>query len=285
MLICGATNISLLNSMGQHFHSLLSNKRVLNKEDKNLLTKDFSIPVNICYHLFFSLLRFPQSSSALPCPHTDSHIPHSPEQAGQDPRLRFSLCCLLRTWLQWKSGEVRLQKAIEPLPLSRWLHPCGNLWSGDQQTHAPIFCIPGYRFQRGGGTWATKQKWLFTSTSVHPPQRQATPSPPVTPQWLTPLPLPLEGDKQTEQPRHTKLFCFEHYMHSCPKKWASSRLTWTAFAASQTLYLCDDQAGLELVLLPRTGTISLLLPPPSLVLVLPGSYLCTKIPGLCGVGS
>lgn len=157
MLICGATNISLLNSMGQHFHSLLSNKRVLNKEDKNLLTKDFSIPVNICYHLFFSLLRFPQSSSALPCPHTDSHIPHSPEQAGQDPRLRFSLCCLLRTWLQWKSGEVRLQKAIEPLPLSRWLHPCGNLWSGDQQTHVPIFCIPGYRFQRGGGTWATKQ--------------------------------------------------------------------------------------------------------------------------------
>lgn len=190
MLICGATNISLLNSMGQHFHSLLSNKRVLNKEDKNLLTKDFSIPVNIRYHLFFSLLRFPQSSSALPCPHTDSHIPHSPEQAGQDPRLRFSLCCLLRTWLQWKSGEVRLQKTIEPLPLSRWLHPCGNLWSGDQQTHAPIFCIPGYRFQKGWGDVSHQTKMtLYINirtpssetgnpfSTCHPTVTHTTPSP------------------------------------------------------------------------------------------------------------
>ena len=46
MLIFGDTNISLLNSMGQHFHSLLSNRRVLNKEANNLLTLGFGIYVN-----------------------------------------------------------------------------------------------------------------------------------------------------------------------------------------------------------------------------------------------
>lgn len=56
MLIFGDTNISLLNSMGQHFHSLLSNRRVLNKEANNLLTLGFGIYVN-------NVTTFPSVSS------------------------------------------------------------------------------------------------------------------------------------------------------------------------------------------------------------------------------
>lgn len=84
MLIFGDTNISLLNSMGQHFHSLLSNRRALNKEANSLLTLGFNIDVN-------NVTTFPSVSShflnvaQIPHTHAQTHTSTLPRESREGP--------------------------------------------------------------------------------------------------------------------------------------------------------------------------------------------------------
>lgn len=139
MLIFGDTNISLLNSMGQHFHSLLSNRRVLNKEANNLLTLGFGIYVNNV--TTFSLLPFP---SPRPC--TDSN------RAGREgpPGAVFSLL------LTQNLASVRVErsgcgKPQSPFPLPGSLTPVGTFVLMIGKHTLPYFVFPGIDFRRGQG--------------------------------------------------------------------------------------------------------------------------------------
>lgn len=167
----------------------------------------FSIFVNICYHLFFNILRFttPIHRMTLPC---------SLEQSGQfpPPPLQFSLCHLLRTRLQWKSREVRLWKVIGPFPFPGVLTPVGTIDLMISKHMLPYFVFLGIDFRRGGGHDPQNQKCLFIQTIRTPCSKRGIPFPTCLLHIDSHHSLSLWRDHT--QLRHTELSCFENHMHS-----------------------------------------------------------------------
>lgn len=129
LLIFGDTNISPLNSMGQHFHSLLSSRRVLNKEANNLLTLGLGIYVN-------NVTTFPWVSShflkVAQIHHTHACTSKLPREGREGPPAAvFSLLLTqnLATVRQQSGQAVESHRALSPFqvveplwePLFWWL--------------------------------------------------------------------------------------------------------------------------------------------------------------------
>lgn len=210
-VIFGDTNISLLNSMGQHFHSLLSNRRALNKETNNLLTLGFSIDVN-------NVTTFPSVSShflnvaQIPHTHAQTHISMLPRESREGhPAAVFSAAYSEPSYSD-RVERSGCGKPKSPFPFSGSLTPVGTFVLMIGKHTLPYLVFPGIDFRRGQGIWPTKPKMTLHKHSIHPPQREATPFPPVASTLTHRFTFPPD-DKPSKQLRHTKLFWFENHTH------------------------------------------------------------------------
>lgn len=108
----------------------------------------------------------------------------------------------------------------------------------------PYFVFPGIDFRRGQGIWPTKPKMTLHKHSIHPPQREATPFPPVPFTLTHPFTFPPDHNQNNWGIQSCSGL---RTIRTCVQTWESSRLPWKGFPTSQTLYLWDEQTGLNLL--------------------------------------
>lgn len=148
MLIFGDTNISPLNSMGQHFHSLLSSRRVLNKEANNLLTLGLGIYVN-------NVTTFPSVSShflkVAQIHHTHACTSKLPREGREGPPAAVFSAAYSEPSYSKRAEWSGCGKPQSPFPIPGSLTPVRTFVLMMGKHTLPYFVFPGIDFRRGQG--------------------------------------------------------------------------------------------------------------------------------------